>query len=236
MHPRLVDRYVARLIDFRAPATSNHTADSSDVVVLVQWLYKPEELPPRLRHKPWYGPDEVFPANWLDPINPSHIIERVRLFHQNENFENEEEATTWPEALRATSDADVVMENGNGDDESVGEEEVLTLWWRQYYNCQGDVLTPPYKYCTCIKPSKLHELMIHCDKCNTWLHATCIAEEAAKQMKEADGKEWEAEVTSKDEKEGKYQIELLEPDKRRKSGGKITFKEIDCFKCGARID
>jgi hypothetical protein len=219
VHELIQLSWVGRLIDFRVPCKDG-TPDSSDVIVLVQWLYKPEEIPGG--RKPYHGTTEVIPSNWIDIIDPTTIGPQVRVFWRNEDLEDEEE-TSWGDKDLSRPPRDYQKDDDGTD---------LKLYWRQYYDAQARTLTPPQKHCTCRRPCNLHELMIKCERCNLWLHATCIAQAAVEDAKLVDGKTWLAEVKEKGDGSDVHHIELTLPDSKRKA----QFKELRCLKCKETID
>lgn len=226
-HPLLQKNWIARIIDIRVPRDQDGELDGSDVVVLVQWLYKPEELPHRTGgRKPWHGATEVMPANWFDFVDPITIGGRVHLYYRDGDLRDEEE--------QHGAERDFPQGQTRAPFEALGGGGELTLYWRQYFNAQTLHLEAPKKHCTCRKPSKLDELMIKCEKCDLWLHATCIENAAADQEGEDKGAN-SVTVEKKEKDSRKFHIKLT-PNSSKSASTAPTYKELRCLKCTEIID
>lgn len=197
------------------------TPDSTDVAVVIQWLYKPEELPNSVGgRKPWHGSTEVMPANWLDIIDPECIANRVRLYYRNKDQEDEEELDGGEQKLLPG------QVRADFEEEDDGAE--LKLYWRQFFDAQKCQLAPPHRFCVCKKPCNPHEVMIKCEKCSTWLHATCIEAAATK----ASSTKCTARIEEKEHQADILHIKLTSSGTK----GEIKYKELSCLNCRELID
>lgn len=208
---------VARLIDIRAPRN-----DGSNVVCLIQWIYRPELVPGG--RKPYHGQTEVMPSTWLDIVEPHSIEGRVALYHCRDDREDDEEEKQGGQEDR---DGRAVFETNQ-------EGQVDILYWRQVIHTETNTLSQAKRHCRCNQPSNYEELMIKCDSCNKWLHAKCIEDDAvATRMKDIPNKK--IKYTAKVERKSSGKCAIKCTSNEKKGSGGATEENVKCLICGTTI-
>ncbi|TKA55265.1 hypothetical protein B0A49_07907 [Cryomyces minteri] len=104
--------------------------------------------------KPHHGRNELLPSDYMDVIDAQSINGKIRV-------------KKWDE---------------HNDDDVLEEDD---FFWRQKYSYAKGFLFPPLRqYCVDKAPASPDEPLVWCDKCEMWLHQSCIIEDATKRAAE----------------------------------------------------